>query len=112
MLLCGAGTRRQGPPSPHAGRIGRGVPGSGPQRRPGRVGGEALGVDLLLVAAPDVDRKEPWAIVATRIAEEHDDPAVRRPGRPLGVEARGQEALARAIRLHDADVELAARLAG
>ncbi len=49
---------------------------------------------------------------AARIAEEHQEQAVRRPGRAFIVEALGQDALARAVRLHHADRELALRLLG
>ena len=38
--------------------------------------------------------------------EEHQDPAVGRPGRSLVVESLGQDALAGAVGLHDADEEL------
>src|SRR6185312_15114556 len=80
------------------------------QRRPGRIGGEARRRLLLLVPAGDVDRIEirPGA----EIAEIHDDAAVRREGRAFVVEALGQNALAGAVRLEDADRELAVGLAG
>ena len=43
------------------------------------------------------------------LAEEHQHPAVGRPGRPFDQEAVGQHALAAAVRPHDADAEAAAR---
>src|SRR5690242_8111520 len=80
------------------------------QRRPGRVRREARRRHLLLVAAGDVDRKERRP--AALIAEEHQYAPVRREGRALVVIARGEQPLARAVRLHDADRELSAALLG
>src|SRR5690348_1639329 len=82
----------------------------GPERAPVRVGGVGVHLDLLLVAAPDVDRPQARPGIAARIAEEHDDAAVRAEGRALGVEAVDEDALARAVGLHGADLEIATRL--
>src|ERR1700730_2914628 len=82
------------------------------QGRPGRIRREARGRRALLVAAGDVDREQPGPGTPARIAKKHDDPAVRAPGRTLVVEALGQQPLARPVRLHDTDRELAGILLG
>ena len=52
------------------------------------------------------------AAVAPGIAEEHDHAPVRREGRAFVVEALGEDALAGAVRLDDADRELPVQLTG
>src|SRR5665647_2810049 len=84
--------------------------GLGQQRRPGRIGRHARGGYLELVAAGDVDSEQRRALAG--IAEEHDHPPVRREGRPLVMEALGEDALARAVGLENADGESTAQLAG
>src|SRR3954468_12895262 len=49
---------------------------------------------------------------AAGIAEEHQEQAVRRKRRAFVMKTLGDDALARAVRLHHADAELAALLAG
>src|SRR3569833_2111734 len=78
------------------------------QRRPRRIGTEARRRLLQLVSAGDVDRVEIRA--RPELAEEHQHTAVRREGRAFIVEARSEHALARTVRLENADRELAARL--
>src|SRR3569833_2529765 len=80
------------------------------QRRPRRVGAEARRRLLQFVPAGDVDGVE--VRPRAEVAEEHDDAAVRREGRAFIVEAGREHALARAVRLEDADRELPARLPG
>src|SRR5262249_53561151 len=62
--------------------------------------------------AGDINRVEHRPGVAAGVAEEHDHAPVRRPGRSLVVIAFGKNALARSVRAHDADGELALRLLG
>src|SRR5688572_3514425 len=78
---------------------GRGKKRLGPQPRPRRIAGIALGWNGEQVAAPDVDALQLGAVIAARILEEHDDTAVGRPGRALGVEARIEHALAGTVRI-------------
>src|ERR1051326_1522322 len=80
------------------------------QRRPGRIRCVTRRRHLLLVAAGEIDGIERGPGVAAGIAEEHQHAPVRREGRALVVEARRENALARAVRLDHADRELAARL--
>src|SRR5262249_2435572 len=82
------------------------------KRRPGRVRGEIGSRDSLLVATGEIDRVELRPAGPCSLAEEHQHAAVRRPGRPLLLEAARQNALAGAVELHDADLEFAARLLG
>src|SRR5262249_41482413 len=82
------------------------------ERRPGRIRRVAGRRNLLLVAAGEIDGVERGPGVAAGIAEEHQHAAVRREGRALVVEARGEDALARAVRIDHADGELAAELLG
>src|SRR6185312_12689760 len=84
---------------------------SAPERAPVGIGGVGVHLDLLLVAAPDVDGPQPRAGIPARIAPEHDDPAVRAEGRPFRVEAVDQDALARTVGFHRADLEVAVGLA-
>src|SRR5437868_14376454 len=80
------------------------------QGRPRRIRRKRRRWHALLVAPGHVDRVERWP--AALIAEEHQHAAVRREGRPFIVEAGGEQALARSVRLHDADRELSAALLG
>src|SRR3569833_1879141 len=82
------------------------------QRPPVGVGRVGFGFDLLLVATPDVDGPQARAGIPTRIAEEHDDTAVGAEGRAFSMEAINEDALARPVRLHRTDLEIAARLPG
>src|SRR5438445_13864395 len=82
------------------------------QRRPGWIRREAGGRHPLFVAPGDVDGEQRRAAVAALVAEEHHHPPVRCEGRPLVMEAGGQDALAGTVGLHDADGELAAALLG
>src|SRR3954469_4707827 len=80
----------------------------GEQRRPGGIGCEGRRRHALLVAAGDVHGEQRRPAAAAGVAEEHDDPTVRAESRAFIVKAFGQDALARAVRLHDADGEFAA----
>src|SRR4051812_5299726 len=71
------------------------------QRRPGRVGPERRRRHALLVAPGDIDREQLRTGIAASIAEEHQHPAIGRPGRALIVKAFRQDALAGAVREHD-----------
>src|SRR3979490_11215 len=82
------------------------------QRRPCGIGSEARRRDPLFVASGEIDGVERGTRGAARIAEEHDHATVRGEGRPLVVEAFGQDALAGAVGLDDADRETAAALLG
>src|SRR5437868_9027544 len=66
-------------------------PRSREQRRPGRIRRIAGRWDSLLVAAGEIDREQLGSAVAARIAEEHEDAAVRRPGRSLVVKTLGKQ---------------------
>ncbi|ENN87294.1 hypothetical protein RHSP_25736 [Rhizobium freirei PRF 81] len=88
------------------------VPSLLEKRRPCRVGSKARRRDFLLVISGQVDGEELRATGAGRLAEEHDDAAVRSPGRTFVVEAGRQQALAGTIRLHHADGETATGLLG
>src|SRR6478735_2970567 len=68
------------------------------KRRPGGVGSIGRGLDELLVVARQIDRVELRTARTGRLAEEHDDAAIRCPGRALVVETRRQDSLARTIR--------------
>src|SRR5712672_2974236 len=78
------------------------------QRRPCGIGSEARRRDPLFVTPGEIDGVERGTRGAARIPEEHDHAAVRGEGRPLVVEALGQDALAGAVGLDDADRETAA----
>src|ERR1700709_1726096 len=78
------------------------------QGRPSRIGGIARRRHAALVAAADVDRPDLRAAAALDGAAEHDNAAVRRPGRAFVLPAGGEDAHARAVGLHDSDMESAA----
>src|SRR5206468_5311992 len=80
--------------------------------RPCRIGREAGSWDFLFVASGNVHGKQRGSAIATGIAEEHHDAAVRREGRTFVVEAGGQDPLTRAVGLHDANGKLTAALLG
>src|ERR1700693_6319464 len=74
------------------------------QGRPGRIGRVAWGFHLTLVASGQVDRKEARRGTAA-LAEIHQHPAVRRPGRSFDEKILCQQPFARAVRTHHADIE-------
>src|SRR5207253_8788955 len=92
-------------------RIG-GVPISGQQGRPRRIGREAGGWNPLLVASGNVHGEQRRSAVAAGVAEEHQNAAVRRKGRSLVVESARENPLARTIGFHDADGKLSGTLFG
>src|SRR5580658_3491367 len=72
------------------------------QGRPRRIGSIARGGDLALIGPGPVDRKQarraaPAAPAGRRLAEIHQHPPVRRPGRTLDEKVLGEEALTRAV---------------
>src|SRR6478752_2389961 len=79
---------------------------------PRGVGSVAFGRDGQGIATPDIDAHQARTVIAARILEEHDDATVGRPCGALGVIARIEQTLARAIGRHDADMELPTGLAG
>src|SRR5690606_26674615 len=66
--------------------------------------------DRLLVTAGQVDREQLRS--AAGLAEEHQHAAIWRPGRAFLQAAGGEDALARAVGAHHADLELAGGLLG
>src|SRR5271154_451799 len=81
---------------------------SGNQGAPSRIGSVRRCDNFAQISARDVDRIQPGrAASAVRIgrllAEEHQHPAVGRPGRPLVEVARGKYSFAFSFRRHDAD---------
>src|SRR5215467_15269239 len=82
------------------------------QWRPCGVGCKAWRRHPQFIAAGDIDGVERRPGVAAGIAEEHEDAAVGREGRPLIVEAFGKDAFTLAVNPHDADREGALALLG
>src|SRR5258708_8303097 len=76
------------------------------------MGCEARRWNALLVASGNIHGEQRRPAIATGIAEEHQDATVRREGRSFVVESGGENPLARAVRLHDADGKLSAALFG
>src|SRR4051795_12756444 len=66
------------------------------QGRPGWVGSVPWRLYLPLITPGEIDRMEVRG-AAARLAEIHQNPSVRRPGRTFGQEILGQQALARAV---------------
>src|SRR5262249_24904845 len=63
------------------------------KRRPGGVGSEGWSCNAPLVVTCKINSVEVRAALgARRLAEEHDHPPVRRPGRPLIMETFGEDA--------------------
>src|SRR3954452_21384083 len=80
------------------------------QRRPGRVGCAPRRADEALILSGKVDRIKlrvtPAAAgIGAALAEIHQHPPVRRPGRPLDEIVLRQQPLARTVRPHYADVK-------
>src|SRR5260370_13829151 len=82
------------------------------QRRPCGVGCKAWRRHPQYIAAGDIDGVERRPGVAAGMAEEHQDAAVGREGRPLVVEAFGKDAFTLPVNPHDADREAALALLG
>src|SRR3569623_2011003 len=80
------------------------------QRRPCWIGCKPRRRNLEFVAARNIHGEQIGTLA--EIAEEHHHATVRRKRRAFIMEARGEDALARSVRLHDADSELAAALHG
>src|SRR3954451_8361902 len=77
------------------------------QGRPSRVGSVPWCLYLPLIAPGKIDRMKMGGAAAA-LAEIHQHPTIRRPGRTFDQEILRQQALARAIRAHHADIERAA----
>src|SRR5579863_9655288 len=82
------------------------------QRSPGRVRPIGRCRHFEFGAAEHVDHEDVRAGFAAGIAEEHEEEAVRRPGRPLVMETFREYALARPVRLHYANGKRAGALSG
>src|SRR5262245_31009272 len=79
------------------------------QRTPSRVGAKSGRLHAPLVVAGQVDGIEAGSSACPLgLAEEQNHPAVGRPSRSLVVVALGEDALAGAVRAHDANEEAAA----